>query len=44
MFGYHAARWVNANRLLANKKENPFAHLTKIAELKTGRRVRHGKA
>jgi len=34
MFGYHAARWVNYNKLLPNKRPNPFAEAVVLARNK----------
>jgi hypothetical protein len=31
MFGYHAARWVNYNRLLSEPQPNPFREAVKLA-------------
>ncbi|MCT2580516.1 MAG: hypothetical protein E5X23_09770 [Mesorhizobium sp.] len=31
MFGYHAAQWVNLNRIGEFKRENPFGDLVKMA-------------
>ena len=31
MFGYHASRWVNYNRLLPKGESNPFRQLVNIA-------------
>ncbi len=31
MFGYHAANWVTLNRLIGDKKPNPFRKLVKFA-------------
>lgn len=31
MFGYHAARWINYNRLLDERKPNPFKVFVKLA-------------
>jgi len=33
MFGYHAARWVTANRLSGKKRPNPFRGLVRLAQL-----------
>ena len=37
MFGYHAAAWVKANRLLPpdQRSPNPFADLVRVARAKT---------
>ncbi|WP_027719183.1 hypothetical protein [Desulfovirgula thermocuniculi] len=34
MFGYHAARWVNYNRLLDKPLQNPFRELVMVARRK----------
>ena len=31
MFGYHASRWVNYNKLLDTGQPNPFISLVKLA-------------
>ena len=36
MFGYWAARWVGLNRLLDERRPNPFAPLVKLARAKKG--------
>ena len=36
MFGYHAANWVNINRLAGFKAKNPFRDLIKVALQKRG--------
>jgi hypothetical protein len=33
-FGYHAARWVTLNRIIGDKKPNPFKHLVDCARAK----------
>ncbi len=38
MFGYHAARWINYNRLLDKPLHNPFHEAVKL-----GRRMVDGK-
>lgn len=30
-FGYHAANWVNYNKLLKTKKPNPFSNLVNLS-------------
>lgn len=35
MFGYHASRWVNYNKLLDQGYTNPFRELVKLAREKT---------
>ncbi len=35
MFGYWAAIWVHMNRMCAEKKASPFAHLVREARLAT---------
>ena len=35
MFGYHAARWVNYNKLLSHGQPNPFRDVVKLARDKT---------
>lgn len=34
MFGYHAACWVNLNKLLSKKKANPFGDAVDLARTK----------
>ena len=34
MFGYHAAQWVNLNRLLEKKQPNPFRDAVLLAREK----------
>lgn len=38
MFGYHAAAWVNLNRLLSEKQPNPFRRLVQFARLERERK------
>jgi hypothetical protein len=39
MFGYHAARWVNYNRLLVESQPNPFKEAVKLAREHTDKEV-----
>jgi len=34
MFGYHAARWINYNKLLSKPRRNPFSDSVELARQK----------